>query len=494
MKAYCFFSVHIELFDRVARELRATGHATSVSGFAWGRHVLKTIDASDVPYQRAEIVSFTRDIVPRLAEGPVDYAFLERRERELGISLRRAIAAERHLLEGRTYEQVLRLVQVGLEVIGDALDRIQPDYIFTEDISCLMSTLHWALARERDIPFWCVGSARLTNRLSVYRSGFQNWERVLARYAELETLTDAQAELARAFVAGFRDRPRRPTGMQTRSRVPVPSKGDVRQLVRATAAHLRDRRDPTAVSGARAIGQRLTRWQRMARAKGGDIFEAPVEGERFVLFPIHFQPEASTLVQAPMYLNQLALIEDIARSLPVGVRLYVKEHLSNRGRRPLSFYRDIKRVCGTRLLGPDEDTWALIQRAEAIAVITGTMGWEGLLYDKPVVVFGDAFYAHLPGVYRALDEPKDRWFALFSRAMTEHEPDHEALHRYIVALHETSFPGFMKNPNTFPQVLAPENVSAIAAALRAVLDEEPPATPVRPHHVAETRGDSHPAA
>ncbi|MEQ9079379.1 MAG: hypothetical protein RLP09_36305 [Sandaracinaceae bacterium] len=483
MRAYCFFSVHAELFDRVARDLVASGHVESLSGFAWGKHVLRTIESSDVPYDREHITTFTSDVLPQLELGEVDYAFLARRERELGLSLRRAIAAERHLLEGRTYEEVLRLVQVGLEVIGAALDDAQPDFIFTEDLSCLMSTLHWALARERGIPFWCIGSARLPNRLSVYRSGFQNWERVLARYEALTELSPEQRELARSFVREFRDRPRRPTGMQTRSRVPVPSMWDVRQLALATRAQLRDPMDPTSVSGPRAIRQRLTRWQRIARSKREGIFEAPVAGERFVLFPIHFQPEASTLVQAPMYLDQLALIEDVARSLPIGVRLYVKEHLSNRGRRPLEFYRAIKRVCGVRLLGPDEDTWSLIQSAEAIAVITGTMGWEGLLYDKPVVVFGDAFYGHLPGVYRALDAPKDRWYELFARAIDEHRPEHAALHRYIVALHETSFPGFMKNPNTFPQVLAPENVKAIAAALRAVVTEQPPARPVRPHHV-----------
>lgn len=485
MRAYCFFSVHVELFDRVARDLAASGHAESISGFAWGKHVLRTIESSDVPYDRANITTFTTDILPRLEHGEVDHAFLARRERELGLSLRRAIAAERHLLQGRTYEEVLRLVQVGLEVIGDALDAARPDYIFTEDISCLMSTLHWALARERGIPFWCIGSARLPNRLSIYRSGFQNWERVLARYAELTDLSADQRDFAESFVREFRGRPRRPTGMQTRSRVPVPSLGDVRQLMRATTAQLRDPKDPTAVSGPRAIHQRLTRWQRIARSKREGIFEPPVGGERFVLFPIHFQPEASTLVQAPMYLNQLALIEDVARSLPIGVRLYVKEHLSNRGRRPLAFYRAIKRICGVRLLGPDEDTWSLIQAAEAIAVITGTMGWEGLLYDKPVVVFGDAFYSHLPGVYRALDAPKDRWHALFERAISHHRPQPDALRRYIVALHDSSFPGFMKNPNTFPQVLAPENVKAIAAALRAVVTEQPQAQPVRPHHVHE---------
>jgi len=114
--------------------------------------------------------------------------------------------------------------------------------------------------------------------------------------------------------------------------------------------------------------------------------------ERYVLYPIHFQPEASTLVQAPYYLDQAVLIEDISKSLPVGYQLYVKEHVSNRGRRPLAFYKRLRETFGVRLLGPYEDTWTLIRDAAAVAVITGTVGWEGLLFGKPVVTFGDVFY------------------------------------------------------------------------------------------------------
>jgi hypothetical protein len=196
-------------------------------------------------------------------------------------------------------------------------------------------------------------------------------------------------------------------------------------------------------------------------------FEQPVAGERYILYPIHFQPEASTLIQAPMYLDQVALLEDIARSLPIGHRLYVKEHLSNRGRRPLAFYEAIKKIPAVRLLGPDTDTWELIRGAAAIAVITGTMGWEGLLFGKPVITFGSIFYNVLPQVYRASEVPKDGWYELLLRAVTEHRRDDEALLAYLAAMHEGSYPGFMGNSLSFPDVLKPENVHNLVVALAA---------------------------
>ena len=232
------------------------------------------------------------------------------------------------------------------------------------------------------------------------------------------------------------------------------------------------------------------RLRRLARIRGAGLlglFDEPVEGEKFVLYPIHFQPEASTLVQAPMYVDQLALLEDMARSLPVGYRLYVKEHLSNRGRRPLEFYNAIRRIPAVRLLGPDADTWALIKQASAIAVITGTMGWEGLLFDKPVVTFGDVFYNQVPSVYRASEVPKDGWYALFQRAITAHVPDREALLAYIAAMQATSFEGFIGSPVSFPAVLEDANVQLLVDALAtsaglATTSRAPSTAPSRQHH------------
>ena len=190
---------------------------------------------------------------------------------------------------------------------------------------------------------------------------------------------------------------------------------------------------------------------RVAIADMRRIFEKPVAGENYVLYPLHFQPGATTLVQAPLYVDQLALLRDMAASLPVGYRLYVKEHVSSRGRRPIEFYEGIRAIPAARLLRPDEDTWTLIRDARVVAVITGTVGWEGLLFDKPIVTFGDVFLNLHPSVYRAGDIAKDRWYDVFQQATTRHEHDREAVLAMIAALQQASYPGFIANPSTFPR-------------------------------------------
>jgi hypothetical protein len=137
------------------------------------------------------------------------------------------------------------------------------------------------------------------------------------------------------------------------------------------------------------------------------------------------------------------------------------------------------------LLGPDEDTWSLVRDAGAIAVITGTMGWEGVIFEKPVVSFGDVFYNVLPQVYRASEVPKDGWHDVFRQAIAEQRRDPEALIAYVAALRETSYPGFMKNPNTFPDVLEEQNLRNIADSIGhsmglALRGEGVPAAPMSP--------------
>jgi len=464
-KAYIFFSVHEELFHRMAERLGERG-VDSFAGFVWGRQQARALEDRGINYD--PLVVFSRDLLPRCSDGKsADLTWLEQRERELGVSIQRMLASERHLLAKRSFDQIMRMAEVALREIAATYDRVRPDFVFTEDISCFHSYVHFLLARERGIPFWCIGSARLPQRVAVYSSGLQHWERVDSVYQDIRKrgLSPEERTSAENYITTFRDSPRRPTGMDTRAVTPKMGRADFGMLRHAVARYRGDPEDPTVTPPLRVLHQRLRRITRIRISSALGVFDVPHDGERYVLYPIHFQPEASTLVQAPLYLDQVALLEDVARSLPIGYRLYVKEHVSNRGRRPLAFYDAIRRIPSVRLLGPDTDTWSLIRNASAIAVITGTMGWEGLLFEKPVISFGDVFYNRVPHVYQARNVPKDGWYQLFRRALTDHQPDHDALLACIAAMQQTSYPGFIGNPSSFPAALTDENVARLTDAL-----------------------------
>lgn len=125
--------------------------------------------------------------------------------------------------------------------------------------------------------------------------------------------------------------------------------------------------------------------------------------QRFVFFPLHYEPELAVLLLSPFYFNQIEMIRYIARSLPLDYKLYVKEHpamYSKRGRR---YYKEIKKIPNVVLVDTYIKSFDLMRQAQLITTITGTAGWEGVLLGKPVITFGGVFYNALSFVTRVTD-------------------------------------------------------------------------------------------
>jgi hypothetical protein len=117
------------------------------------------------------------------------------------------------------------------------------------------------------------------------------------------------------------------------------------------------------------------------------------ESDKFLFYPMHVEPEA--VVQywsAGIYTNQVFLIEQIARNLPVGYILYVKDHVDIHGYRNISDYRQIKQIPNVKLIDPSASGLSLAKRSEGIVTINGTLGFEGLMLAKPVYILGSVYY------------------------------------------------------------------------------------------------------
>jgi Capsule polysaccharide biosynthesis protein len=121
-------------------------------------------------------------------------------------------------------------------------------------------------------------------------------------------------------------------------------------------------------------------------------------GERFLLYPMHFHPESSTSILAGSYLNEYEVLRNIAFNLPQGVMLYVKDHISAWGYPSFGFYEKILSLPNVRLLPPTAPTKHLIRNSEAVITLTSTVGYEALLLNKRVFLFGNVFYKSHPGV------------------------------------------------------------------------------------------------
>lgn len=127
--------------------------------------------------------------------------------------------------------------------------------------------------------------------------------------------------------------------------------------------------------------------------------------EKSIFFPLHFQPEQSTLVSGAYYTNQIALIENISRSLPLGYTLIVKEHPSGRGTRSLRQYKQILSFYNVKMVElPSKE---IVKKCEVVITISGTIAMEALALNKPTIVFGKQFFSFGKDIFYHVDNIKN---------------------------------------------------------------------------------------
>lgn len=130
--------------------------------------------------------------------------------------------------------------------------------------------------------------------------------------------------------------------------------------------------------------------------------------EKFIYFPLHSEPERALSIAAPFYTNQIEVITSIAKSLPVGYKLYVKDHpvMDLKEGRDLKFYEEILELPNVVMLHPSVKRDDILENCSLVITINGTAGFEAAFFGKPTITFVETDYSSLPFVYtlHALDE------------------------------------------------------------------------------------------
>ena len=130
----------------------------------------------------------------------------------------------------------------------------------------------------------------------------------------------------------------------------------------------------------------------------------------FVYYPLHSEPERAISIAAPYYTNQIEVITNIAKSLPVEYFLLVKEHpsmiLKGGSKRKISFYKEIMKLPNVKLLNPQINRDEILKKCSLVITINGTAGLEAAFFNKPAITFIKTDYHYLSSVHtlKKLDE------------------------------------------------------------------------------------------
>ena len=111
--------------------------------------------------------------------------------------------------------------------------------------------------------------------------------------------------------------------------------------------------------------------------------------EKFIFFPFHVDPESTLLVGAPYFPNQLEIVKQILKSIPIGYTLVVKEHpvQVRAGWRKTSFYKEILNLPNVIFLHPSVNPQDILPKCSLLISISGTLGVESAFYGKPSISF-----------------------------------------------------------------------------------------------------------
>lgn len=184
-----------------------------------------------------------------------------------------------------------------------------------------------------------------------------------------------------------------------------------------------------------------------ALVKNSRIYSKVDLVEEFCFYPLHFEPEGTMSILGYEYMNQGSLIEKISRSLPINQLLYVKDHpamfrndIGNPVRgsvRTLDFYKQLKKLPNVKIINPAYPSSKLIKNSNLVFTISGTAGFEGLIYGKPVIVFGHPFYSYTDLCINY--SMKDDLHKTIKNALTNFKMDHDGLIQFIASIFEESF-------------------------------------------------------
>ncbi len=363
-------------------------------------------------------------------KGPADIEFLKMIEREythfktLGLQLMSSQENTKHY-HWREYwsvtsdEENQYWLELNYKKIFEVLDDFQPDVILDLDNAELQRTLLCEVAWKRKIPYLTIEYGKYGYwKYPSFQNSFGIDPYFRKIYEDKLKLSDEEMAESINYIKDFREKSDIMNPEFAGSVTTQYERDSWLWILRVMRGKWNYFMDQDRKGNNRAIKKKSNMlyartwpyikyyWNAMTRKRKflvpNDLFEVPVEGEDYVYMPLHLIPESSVFVKASYYVDELNLIEQISKSLPVGWKLYVKEHQAMLGERDPEFYRKAGEIANVRVVQinhyKDPKPW--IAKAKGVVTITGTAAYEAALLGKRSIVFGDVPFSIIDGVTR----------------------------------------------------------------------------------------------
>lgn len=365
------------------------------------------------------------------------------------------------------YSQILLLVQVYYRFWNEFMSRHKFDVLMHEPVALFFLQIASVICKRNN--------AQYLTQIQVFGKNKYDWIFVFAdngfavempgRLSENKILNDKSRKNAEEFLAGFRQNfdliiPQIASNVQSPKKwgwwdLTIKMVKTILKYYLGKAGSKKRHYSPQEhveqylnISRARLSDRLKNQWDEYFQLKY-DLFDPARE---FYYYPMHMEPEAVVLYWGDgIYKNQIKLIENIAGQLPPDCFLYVKVHPIVKEDRYYLDYKRIKAIPNVRLLGPDVPGKMITAACKGLMTINGTSGFEAVLLNKPVYVFGNSFYDLSDRVFKIMNIRELR-AAVYQNHNKEFRDD-ESLIRFVNSFLEISHPGFTAYYSNYKEVL-----------------------------------------
>lgn len=402
---------------------------------------------------------------------PVDEGFLREMEDLYGIPNLYLYWEAVRTYEGYDQYSALKMIEAVFRAYRSFLDQEAFDFALMDTFPASMPMMAMStIMEQKQTPFYFLIPSRIEKRFLIVHGIKDKYHRIDGIFDRLKEreLTEEERAAAEAFISKYHQGKRY---FSTSERA-VFKKRDISfaRLRRGVGALIdsyrygmaqKSYRKHSTMAPLQYAAGRIRAIFGKRRLASNPLFQDPVEGDRYVLFLLHKQPEATTFVKSPFFMDQRYLLEIIAKSLPIGYSLYVKPHHNDFGNLPASYYRNLVCRPNIRMLKVGTNSQDLVRNCSAVLTISGTVGWEGIILGKPVITFGRVFYNHFDQVTHVRDVAELP--RLLKEAVSDYRPDPELMLKYVSAHIQGTHDGVPLSPvYTEGASLSPENISKIA--------------------------------
>jgi len=352
-----------------------------------------------------------------------------------------------------THSEMVNIMGAFLVQIEKFIDRMNPSVIFSFVCVTMADYLFYLFARNRNIMFLNLRTIKIEDSMIWNTSIFDSSEHIhtLMVHFKKSGISEADKKWCQEFLKSFRagqnvyegaTLPSRKTKKSQRPRATSLEKvKKIRKLITKEIKYwCSEARTDPHISNA-IVSMFYTSVLNSIRAKyinrkisGKYITEENLSKISYAFYPLHTEPETSLLVRSRAYLNQIEVVRMISHSLPLHMKLLIKEHPVAIGRRPYGYYQKLLRIPNVLLVDPALSAQKVIQYSAIVTVINSSVGFEALLMRKPVISLAESPWRLLPECMNQLVLEPHKLAHSIHAMLHDYQYDEEALMQYLVAV------------------------------------------------------------